>query len=346
MTVSKEVDLRQLPAGAVRAGTEETFDALPSDAAPKRIGPYRILCELGAGGMATVYLGEDDAGAHYAIKVPLHLQSRDGASVKRFLREARSARGVRHPNLCHVHDVGQDGTVFYLAMAWIRGETLARTLQSKGRLTTERALELVRTLADALQAAHDAGIVHRDLKPANIMVRPDGEPVIIDFGMARRFDNTETLLTISGDIVGTPGYMAPEQITGASEEIGPACDIYALGVLLYELLTGWTPFSGNLATILGSIVSEPAPAPRTHCPDLDPALDAICLRALAKTPAERFASAREFGDVIGTYLREGGPAATALLLQTVATPPCAEATPEPTRPGIFSRMLTSVFGGN
>ncbi|MFO1095116.1 MAG: serine/threonine-protein kinase [Planctomycetaceae bacterium] len=260
-------------------------------------------------------------------------------------RERGAARRVRHPNLCPVHDVGQDGTLFYLAMPWIEGETLARTLASGAKLTTDRALGLVRTLAAALQAAHDSGIVHRDLKPANIMLRPDGEPIIIDFGMARRFDNTETVLTLSGVIAGTPGYMAPEQVAGPSEQIGPACDIYALGVVLYELLTGCAPFSGNLATILGSIVSEPPPPPRVHCPDLDPALEAICLRALAKTPAQRFAAAREFADVIDVYLREGGQAATLLLSQTAPKSPLADATPEPNRPGMFTRMLSVVFGG-
>src|SRR5262249_3229780 len=139
--------------------------------------------------------------------------------------------------------------------------------------------------------------------------------------------------------------MAPEQITGSSDEIGPACDIYALGVVMYELLTGWTPFSGNLATVLGSIVSEPAPAPRTHAADLDPVLDAICLRALAKCPAERFGSAREFGDVLGAYLREGGAAADALLCQAASASARIDATSDPARRGVFARMLAAVFGG-
>lgn len=318
-----------------------------SEPIPRQIGPYRILRELGSGGMGTVYLGEDAAGAKYAIKVPLHVKTSDDASVKRFYREARSARGVQHPHLCPVHDVGQDGELFFLAMHFVEGETLAHTLESGASMTPTRALELVRTLADALHAAHLAGIIHRDLKPANIMLRHDGQPVIIDFGMARRFDNSETLLTLSGAIVGTPGYMAPEQITGSSDEIGPACDIYALGVVLYELLTGWTPFSGNLATMLGSIVSAPAPPLRTHSPDLDPALDAICLRALAKNPAERYASAREFSEIIDTYLRDGA-AASAARLSATAGNRRAEASAALDRPrsGMFGRMLASVFGRN
>lgn len=358
MAVSKPLNSHvPSPTGAARNTVDASGDTMLSAAAdtqhlppgssdpfPRRIGPYRILRELGSGGMGTVYLGEDDAGAKYAIKVPLHVKTSDEASVKRFYREARSARGVQHPHLCPVHDVGQDGALFYLAMHFVEGETLAHALESGASLTTTRALELVRTLADALHAAHSAGIIHRDLKPANIMLRPDGQPVIIDFGMARRFDNSETVLTLSGAIVGTPGYMAPEQITGSSDEIGPACDIYALGVVLYELLTGWTPFSGNLATMLGSIVSAPPPPPRTHCPDLDPALDAICLRALAKNPAERFRSAREFADVIDTYLREGAAASTARLASAGGEPrPQTGAPPETPPRGVFGRMLRTVL---
>jgi serine/threonine-protein kinase len=292
--------------------------------------------------MGTVFLGEHASGRRCAVKLLLHVSAGDAASVKRLHREARSARGVEHPNLCAVYDVGQDGEHFYLAMALVEGRTLAETLAAGTSLSTTQALELVRTLANALQAAHEAGIVHRDLKPANVMLRPDGTPVIIDFGMARRFDNSETLLTLTGSIAGTPGYMAPEQITGSSDDIGPACDIYALGVVLYELLTGWTPFSGNLATILGSIVSEPPPPPRTRCPELDPVLEAVCLRALAKHPADRFASARQFAEIIDVYLRNG-PAAASQMLPHVAppTPPVSPSSAAPD-PGVFKRLLNSL----
>jgi len=312
---------------------------------PARIGPYRILRELGSGGMAIVYLGEDESGDRFAVKLALHVRSSDEASVKRFYREARSARRVQHPNLCLVHDVGQDGNQYFLAMAWIEGETLAQFLASGQTMTTVRALELTRILADALHAAHDAGIVHRDLKPSNIMLRPDGQPVIIDFGMAKRFDNSETLLTLTGSIGGTPGYMAPEQVIGASEEIGPLCDVYALGVVLYELLTGSPPFTGNAATILGSIVSEVPPPLQTLRPEIEPVLGALCLRALEKSPADRFASAQEFAATIGVYLAEGPKAAAVRIVRE----PAPVARPEPpvspaAQPGAFARMLGVLFG--
>jgi serine/threonine protein kinase len=311
---------------------------------PARIGPYRILRELGAGGMAIVYLGEDESGNRYAIKLPLHVQASDESSVKRFYREARSARGVRHPNLCPVHDVGQDGNQYFLAMAWIEGETLAHLLASGQKLSTIRALELTRILADALHAAHEAGIVHRDLKPSNIMLRPDGEPIIIDFGMAKRFDNSETLLTLTGSIGGTPGYMAPEQIIGSADEIRPSCDIYALGVVLYELLTGSTPFSGNVATILGSIVSELPPPLHSFCPNIEPVLDALCLRAIEKSPADRYASAKEFADTIAAYLADGPEAVAGRVMAKQPPAPQQEApNSPPAQPGAFARMFGSLF---
>lgn len=316
-----------------------------ADDVPERIGPYRIIRELGAGGMATVYLGEDDAGQRFAIKRPEQVPAGDDAFIKRFYREARSARGVQHPHLCPVHDVGQDGDQYFLAMAWIEGETLAHALASGTTFTAARALDLIRILAEAMHAAHLAGIVHRDLKPANIMLRPDGQPVIIDFGLARRFDNTETLLTLTGAIGGTPGYMAPEQITGAADDIGPPCDIYALGVVLYELLTGATPFSGNVATILGSIVSEPPPRLSLRCPGIEPVLDALCLRALAKSPADRYATAQEFADCIAAYLADGPDA----VAERLAPLPAAESPPEvpvspPAQPGALRRMFGKLFG--
>jgi serine/threonine-protein kinase len=181
--------------------------------------------------------------------------------------------------------------------------------------------------------AHDAGIIHRDLKPGNIMLPESGEPVVMDFGMARRFDGAESLLTPSGAIVGTPGYMAPEQITGAAEEIGPACDIYALGVILYELVTGWQPFTGNLATLLGSIVADAPTPPRKHCPDLDPRLEAICLKALEKEPRQRHPTSAALADAIEAFSRNEAP-------QAPAAPAVETASPEPPK-SFLGRLFAS-----
>lgn len=291
--------------------------------------------------MGSVYLGADQAGRPIALKVPSNLHSGDLQGVRRIYREALASAQIDHPNICRIVDVGQEGKDYYIVMAMIEGRTLAEVVESGEGITTEQALKWVRTLADALQAAHDSGIIHRDLKPGNVMIRPDGEPIIMDFGMARSFDGTESLLTPSGAIVGTPGYMAPEQITGRAEDVGPACDVYALGVILYELLTGWTPFSGSLATLLGSIVSdEPTPL-RKHCPDLSPALEALCLRALEKEPKRRFASAREMGATIDAYLQHGEA-------PSVAHPPLGDGRsddPPPAR-GFFRQLFGSLYRKN
>lgn len=285
-----------------------------SSGIPQTIGPYRILRQLGEGGMGTVYLAEDAAGHEVALKVPSPAFLLEPTYVRRLYREALAAAQIDHPNIARILDVQQDGQKFYLVMAYIEGQTLAEALDAGRRFTPDEALAFVRSLARTVQVAHDAGIIHRDLKPANIMLREKGEPIVMDFGMARRFDGTESLLTPTGAVVGTPGYMAPEQITAAADQIGPACDVYALGIVLYELLTGTQPFSGNLATLLGSIVADPPTPPRTHNSQLDPALEALCLKALEKDPARRHLSADNFAEEIAAYERGERP-------QPIADPP-------------------------
>ncbi len=188
---------------------------------PERLGPYRILRQLGEGGMGVVYLGEAADGARVALKVPSVSVASDPTHVKRLYREALAAAQIEHPNIGRILDVGQDGDRFYLVMAFIEGKTLAEWLEEGRAFTVEESLKLISSIARTLQVAHDAGIVHRDLKPGNIMLRESGEPVIMDFGMARRFDGAESLLTPSGAIVGTPGYMSPEQITGLRRTFSP-----------------------------------------------------------------------------------------------------------------------------
>ena len=270
---------------------------------PASLGPYRILRQLGEGGMGVVYLAEDASGKRVALKVPSVSVTADPTHVKRLYREALAAGQIDHPNIGRILDVGQEGDRFYLVMTFIEGKTLAQWFEEGRTFDVPESLALVASIARAVHVAHEAGIIHRDLKPGNIMLPESGDPIVMDFGMARRFDGAESLLTPSGAIVGTPGYMAPEQITGAPDEIGPPCDLYALGVILYELVTDWQPFTGNLATLLGSIVSDPPTPPRKHCPDLDPNLEAICLKALEKDPAQRYASAARFAEVLEAFER-------------------------------------------
>lgn len=269
---------------------------------PETLGEYRILRRLGEGGMGTVYLAEDAEGRKFALKAPAPTVSADPTHVKRIFREALAAAQIEHPNIGRILDVRQDGKRYYLVMSYIEGKTLAEWLEQGRSFSVEEAVALVASLCKTVQVAHDAGIIHRDLKPANVMIREGGDPIIMDFGMARRFDGMESLLTPSGAIVGTPGYMAPEQITSDAAGIGPGCDIYALGIILYELVTGWQPFAGNLATLLGSIVSDPPTPPRKHCPDLDASLEQICLKCLEKDSSHRYESAKELADVLDKWL--------------------------------------------
>jgi hypothetical protein len=219
-----------------------------------------------------------------------------------------------------VYDVGEiDGTP-YLTMAYLQGRPLARLLEGPAPLPQRQAASLVRQLTAALQAAHERGIIHRDLKPSNIMINRRGEPVVLDFGLARRLRRDDIRLTQSGQPVGTPAYMSPEQVAGAVRVMGPGCDIYALGVILYQLLTGRLPFEGSVAEVLGRIVTQRPTPPSKHRPDLDPRLEVVCLKAMSKEVADRYASMRDFGAALAGWLRRGRPRAGRVGLQSVLRP--------------------------
>jgi HEAT repeat protein/serine/threonine protein kinase len=274
---------------------------------PEQFGRYRILKKLGQGGMGTVYLAQDgELQRSVALKVPLFSEE-DQQARARFRREAQAAATLRHPNLCPVYDVGEIDGIHYLTMAYIEGRPLSAVLRGSRPLSQRQAALLLRKLAAALREAHSHGIIHRDLKPANVLLDRSGEPVITDFGLARRAVPGDVRLTKSGAILGTPAYMAPEQVSGTSE-VGAVSDLYALGVILYELLTGRLPFDGPVAAVLGQImVTEPDP-PRLHRPDLDPGLEAICLKAMAKKVPDRYASMGELHDALTAWLRTSGAA--------------------------------------
>jgi serine/threonine protein kinase len=270
---------------------------------PERLGRYRIQRQLGRGAMGTVYLAHDSQlDRQVALKVP-HFTLADGPEVRqRFLREARAAATIEHPNVCPVYDVGEINGTLYLTMAYLQGQSLAHFLAGSTRLPERHAASLVRQLTGALQAAHQRGIIHRDLKPSNIMINQRGEPVLLDFGLARRQRPDDIRLTHSGQPVGTPAYMSPEQVAGAVQAMGPGCDIYALGVILYQMLTGRLPFEGSMAEVLGQIVTQQPEPPSKYRPDLDPRLEAICLKALRKEVAKRYASMQDLGAALADYL--------------------------------------------
>jgi HEAT repeat protein/serine/threonine protein kinase len=306
---------RETVRGATGSAAPQHPSTLPGEGTPsaqrslpEQFGRYRILKKLGQGGMGTVYLAQDgELQRPVALKVPLF--SEEDQRV-RFRREAQAAATLRHPNLCPVYDVGEIDGTHYLTMAFIDGRPLSAFLRGPRPFSQRQAALLLRKLAAALREAHSHGIIHRDLKPANVLLDKGGEPVITDFGLARRTVPGDVRLTKSGAILGTPAYMAPEQVSGTSE-VGAATDLYALGVILYELLTGRLPFDGPVAAVLGQImVTEPDP-PRLHRPDLDPGLEAICLKAMAKKLSDRYASMGELHDALTAWLRATGAAPAA-----------------------------------
>jgi predicted Ser/Thr protein kinase len=282
------------------ARLDDPFPDLPCD-----FGRYRLERRLGRGGMGAVYLAHDNTLRRpVALKVSRFSPDRHQAG-ERFLREARAAAALQHEGVCRVLDYGVlDGT-HYLTMEYIDGDSLARRLAAAGPPDVRAAAELVRQVARALEAAHRKGVVHRDLKPSNIMLDADGRPRVVDFGLARRQD--DELLTQAGTLLGTPPYMSPEQIRG--EPVGPAADVYSLGVILYELLTGRLPFGGEDNTQLAyQIAHAPLTPPSAHRAGLDPALEAVCLRAMARNVAERYPSMAAFADDLDAYLRGTPPA--------------------------------------
>ena len=193
-----------------------------------------------------------------------------------------------HPNFCPIFDIGEADGVPFLTMAFIEGKTLAETIERNPGCPLRHAAAVARKLAVALSELHQQGIVHRDLKPANIMVDARGDLILMDFGLARWYEGFNSAFTPTGAIIGTPAYMSPEQADGNSKAVGPRSDIYSLGVILYELLTGRRPFEGPVTKVLGLIAcAEPAP-PATYRPDIDPALESICLKAMAKNPNIRY----------------------------------------------------------
>jgi serine/threonine protein kinase len=282
---------------------------------PKQFGRYRILEQLGKGAMGAIYLAHDtELGRRVALKVPHLRRGEDGAApdrydLDRFYREARAAATLDHPNLCRVYDVGQIEGIPYLTMAYIKGRPLSKYIRRDRPMPERRVAIMVRKLAQALEEAHYNGVVHRDLKPSNIMVNARGDLIIMDFGLVWRIGAQNERLTRVGLVVGTPMYMSPEQASGKMESIGPGCDIYSLGVIMYELLTGRVPFEGPETFVLGQILFVEPPPPSTYRSDLDPRLETICLKAIAKTLDQRYATMGEFAMAVGDYLRsaEGAP---------------------------------------
>lgn len=263
------------------------------DGAPEKFGRYLVAKELGRGAMGVVYLAKDtELSRNVAIKMISLTGAKEerDAHEARFRQEARAAGGISHPSIITIYDVGREGDIAFIAMELVEGREL-RELIREGTLTPSQAIELAALVADGLAYAHERGVIHRDVKPGNIMVLGDGRVKVMDFGIARLLQ--PTVKTQTGVLLGSPQYMSPEQISG--NEVDGRADIFSLGVVLYEMLTGLKPFDAtDLSQVLFWVVNMPAKPPSERRPGLPAVVDYIVARALKKKPEERYANAAEF----------------------------------------------------
>jgi serine/threonine-protein kinase len=241
----------------------------------------------------------EPTGRQVALKVALGDPSPDERA--RFVREAQATAALHHPNIVVIHDAGEINGRAFLAMELVQGQSLKSHVETAGPVPSRDAAALVRSLADAISVAHGCGVLHRDLKPANVLLTPEGLVKLVDFGLARRASDQS--LTQTGQVLGTPAYMPPEQAAGERERIDERSDVYGLGAILYTLLCGEPPFAGATAiNIVAKVLSKPPEPPSKRHPGVDQDLEAICLRALEKEPEDRYGSAGEFGRALTHYL--------------------------------------------
>ena len=274
-----------------------------SDTLPAQIGRFQILAKLGAGAFGTVYKAYDPVlERDVAVKVPNPGLLSSERDKQRYLREPKAAGQLHHPNIVPVFEASLDGDNIFIVSAFIKGRTLEKAIEEK-RPDLRRAATLVMKLGRALQYAHENGIVHRDVKPANIMLDAKGEPLLMDFGLARIQESAEKL-TMNEAVLGTPAYMSPEQASHNNNDVGPASDQYSLGVILFEMLCGQRPFSGPAAIVISLVIKQEPPGPRSLNPKLPQDLETICLKAMAKEPKKRFADCQELADDLERWLQD------------------------------------------
>lgn len=266
-------------------------------------GNYVLLEELGRGGMGVVYKArQKNPNRIVAVKMILGGRMASDDDLQRFLNEAESSARLEHRYIVTVYEVGEHEGHHYFSMEYVEGESLADKLRT-GPLPPQQAARYIMLCARGLQYAHDHGVLHRDLKPSNIMIDEHDDPRIMDFGLAKRVDDSKHH-TLTGTVLGTPSYMSPEQATGDTRKISNRSDVYSLGAVLYELLTGRPPFcaDNHLDTLLHVVQSEPVP-PRLLNPKVDVDLENICLKCLEKNPKDRYPSAGALADDLERYLR-------------------------------------------
>ena len=262
-------------------------------------GRYQVQDRIGTGGMATVYRGQDEVlGRTVAIKTMLPQYATDPSFAARFKQEAQAAAALQSPYIVSVYDWGKDGDTYYIIMEYLRGTDLKSGIKKHGALDCKKVAQIGSQIAQALSVAHRHDIIHRDIKPQNIMVQPDGNIKVMDFGIARAKNSH---LTQDNSVLGTAHYVSPEQTQG--KELGPTTDIYSLGIVMYEAATGQVPFQGDDAiTVALKQVNEQPKPPSQLNPAVDPSLESIILKCMQKNPADRFQTATELYHVLRDYL--------------------------------------------
>ncbi|MEO1614433.1 MAG: protein kinase [Planctomycetota bacterium] len=274
------------------------FDAISG----RRLGGYELLGEIARGGMGVVFRARQiEANRIVAIKMILSGNLAGKDEIERFKTEAEAAAKLDHPNIVPIFDVGRQGNQHYFSMGLVEGPSFKQLIRDQA-ISRKEAAALIRELALAIHYAHENGVIHRDLKPANILLDSDRKPKITDFGLSKVLDRS-TQLTGTGQLLGTPAYMSPEQASGDMSTVGPLSDVYSLGAILYELITGTLPFkSESIIEVLSKIRLEEPPAPRTISRDVDADIETICIKCLEKEPEQRYESARALADDLERYL--------------------------------------------
>jgi serine/threonine-protein kinase len=277
-------------------------------------GRYEIIKELGRGSMGVVYQARDPhIDRLIAVKVMRRDRMENESFVKRFMKEAKVIGRLSHPRVVTIFDVGEEGGEIYIAMEFLEGIPFSDVIK-QGRLEPAKIAEFGIQVAETLEYAHRKGVVHRDIKPSNIIVEPDGQIRITDFGIARIEDSSATLQTQAGEIMGTPAYMSPEQVLG--NQVDGRSDLFSLGVILYELTAGRRPFGGEgktLATVFNDIIQGSPRDPHVATASIPPTLSGVIMKALEKDPAHRYQNGREMAEALRACLAKSEPAPIAPL---------------------------------